>query len=441
MDTRLTALADRLLTWRGVAEMGAKDVLVWVARPDHIHVAFRGSALSLQSHALQKEIRNFQYSLDLGLQKSLGMSAEVSGSGPRFFPAVQTMSEGGSFINEVLEAVESLAKEFLGGEPVEVQATLMPEEGIPWSPHATPTEWYSAKKRKSFVTKEPSWVGKVKDREGHEQWGADFCHLAAHSEPTTRMIVMSLGDTDVMLTHCVPLERVGEKSAAIRQCGGLLFPSLACSLIPATNFGPLVLVADPMLALAGLRPYKKRGAWPITLYALDAWTETTSGFLGEGAAELFDELTGNTFMTNWIYKRSMWVLGPPFEEYKSARIESTKALLSRLKTRSRKFSRDLDKEGFDRLHEQDERYPYLEAKANTIVEPSCFHLAVCPVAHEKAALKWLRESGFKLKLIILTDEPNVAGRDPNWDYAWRVRDVVLAYAHDKPNERVFNVVL
>ena len=454
MDVWLKELADHLLGWSGVQAVGAKDVLVWQVKPKMVGVAFRGPALHLQSHAVQKEIRNYQYSLDLGLQRALGFPAETRGFGRELSPVVQTMSDRETFIGDLLEAVEGLSREFLGGDDVtDVQATLMPDEGEPWSPDHTPTEWYSAKKKKAFVTKDPPWIGKVQDREGAEQWGADFCYLAGHASCGGKQVVMSIGGTEVLLTHCTSVESwralhvdgksvVGLEGRAklIQKCGGLLFPSLACSFIPATNFGTLVLVADPMLALAGLRPYKKRGIWPITIYALDAWTETTSGFMGYGAAQLFDELTGNLFVTNWIYKRWMWTLGPPFEEEKSSRIDSTKALLSRLKTRSRKFSRELDRDGFDKLHEQDERYPYLEAKANSIVEPGCFPLAVCQERDQKLALKWLHESGFKLKLIVLTDEPIVPGRDVNWDYAWRVRDVVLAYAHEKPNERIFDVV-
>jgi hypothetical protein len=446
-DERMRELATRLYAWRGRELLGARDVMVWVRRPGAefgaVGVAFHGDALKMTGHALVRPLDNRRSSLDLSLQRALGMPGDARSGRTGTWPVRQTMSDGQAHLAEVLDAVEQLTSEFLGGENL-VEATLMPLEGAPWSPGNTPTPYYSARHGKA-MSQRPGYVVEVETRDG-PALGADFCDVAATIGHCggTGVVGMFRSDTpSFLVTHAVGIfERVGGRTPAqtarlIRDCGGLLFPSVAVGVVPATNFGELVLVADVSLILAGLRPYKKRGAWPVVVYETDVWTETTTTFLADGAAELLVELTD---IPNYMYKHHFWALGPPVMDAEVAPLTSTKKLRLALGRRAKIWPEVLTEEDLDdtRARHGDDvhRYPYLEAKVNGITTMDCFPLAVCPRGQTRTYRSFLKGIGFGGTLITVKKPPAVEGRDPRWDYAWAVREAVLDYADEKPGTRV-----
>lgn len=447
VTTEMKAIADGLLGWHGVEMIGAKDVLIWWRGPRNIGIAFQGEALKMQLRATQQSLPNRHHYLDLSLQKALGFDVDVNARG---YPERQTMSDDDSFISEVLDAVGQLSMEVLQkqGLPddVMIEPTLMPLEGVPWSPQNLKNEYYSAKKKKVFSSKQPPWIIEVKrrmDGEESKALGADFCTIAGRmSDCRGDAVCAIVGSVPFLVTHCLSLEKSAENAKNIAACGGLLFPSFAVGAVPATNFGHIVLVADPSIVLPGMKPYKKgRGNWPIVIYGTDAWTATTSSFMGDGAAELFDELTGNMDATNWMYRRHFWVLGPPYEEDKASRIDSTSKLRTRIVNRQKKYKREfsaaeLEKQRF----EHGDPYPYLEAKANMIVAPSCFSIALFEHSVAKQAQKFLRDAGFEIETHLVSDEPEVPGRNVDWDYAWRIRDLILETAATDPSRAPIHVV-
>jgi hypothetical protein len=232
---------------------------------------------------------------------------------------------------------------------------------------------------------------------------------------------------------------------AIRKCGGLLFPSLAVGIVPATNFGPVVLVADLEVVLPSLRPYKKgRGNWPIAVYNTDAWTGVTTHFMGEGAHELREELTASPD-TNWMYRGDFWVLGPPLRADRADLIPSTKKLRTTLSKRARIYRRELSGQQLQDVREhytnEEARYAYVEAKSNGIMSMECFPVAVCPREQKRTVQKWLKAAGFRGELLTLSvptpeerpyllKDRDADMRDSQWDYGWMVMDALMEYAEE-----------
>ena len=441
----LKQIARQLYGWRGRELLGATDVLVWVRRPGEEYgrygLAFQGDALRMQQRAIERPLANPQGTLDLALQRALGLPAEVRSYGGRTYPAHQTMDEGNAYVSVVLDGVDSLVSEKLGEEAV-VESTLMPREGSPWSPQNSPTPYFSAK-HGDQQTEKPKWLVEVETREG-PALGADFCAFAPRiTHCTSGAVVGSFWSNQhpgFLVTHASGVfdrgtqAEIASKARAtgdlIRRCGGLLFPSLAISEVPATNYGELVFVADVSLILPALRPYKKRGRWPVVVYETDVWTETTHAFLGDAAAELLTELTD---IPNFMYKRSFWVLGPPVMQDVRPPVGSTKRLRTALAKRARLYKRALNEQGLELIRqslpaEHVAWYGYLEAKVNGITSMDCYPLAVCPKGETRRVRAFLKRIGFAGELLTVGRPPAIEGRDPRWDYAWRVRDKVLEYA-------------
>ena len=449
----LEELALSLRTWRGVELFGARDVLTWTRTidPPKVSVAFQGDALRLLNRAIRPQaLPNHGYSLDIDLQRILGFPGRMSraGGGNRAYPERQTMSEPDPHISEVLMGVEQLAAEWLAerGWEATVDATLMPEEGRPWSPAYgdTPTPWYSARRHTPDLTPHPPWVVEVETRQGRAL-GADFCRVTARTETEDQHLVAEIDGSLSLLTHAVDPVRRSDFAKLVKACGGLLFPSLAFGQVPATPFGALVLVAPPGLALAGMKPYSKRGGrWPVVAYDTDAWTSRTSDYLGDGSAELFADLTGAP--QDWQSKNHIWVLGPPYEQggtmTEPKRIESTRRLAARLRSFERRWKPTLSAEEIQKLSETSDRYPYVECKSNMIVDQRCFRLAVCPEALESECKTFLRNAGFRLKLVTVEGSPDrpSPGRDGPWDYGWEVRRRILGAAQ-KEEAAILHVAL
>jgi hypothetical protein len=484
-------LADGLLRWSGTSLFGAKDVAIWWKGPKHVGIGFMGPALSMQRHALgEKPFNNRGYYLDLSLQRAAGLEAAMSGRNA----VMQTMDEPDPFLASVLEGVESVATDALGGDDVitRADAVLIPDVGAPWTPKNDPTPWYSAKKRRMFVTKRPEWLIEVEldagshiaSEYGTRTLGANVCLLAPKIQKCGPQIVGRLparratmgggfaehyeGCTcprchrsfDFLVTHSFEVGRrkhTQDAEAAarmIRDCGGLIYPSLAVAPAPATQFGTTVLVVSIPTVLAGLKPYRGRGAWPIHVYSTDTWTVTHGDLMTRGSIELFEELTGNRDFGVYAHAH-FWTLGAPLssggpgmnEEVKV--LASTSQLATALVKRAKHWPRGMTEE---QMQEQKSKlamsgayYPIAEAKANGVLPLTCCPLAVVPKDRAAAAQSFLHAAGFDGTIIALNvptallkgiEELKDAA---TWEYAWLVRDAVIQYAEDRPSERIFNV--
>jgi hypothetical protein len=209
-------------------------------------------------------------------------------------------------------------------------------------------------------------------------------------------------------------------------------------------------VAGVDVALAGMKPYRKRGTWPVVLYSTDAWTVVTRTVLSRGAIELFGELTGNRDIG---YNDNFWTVGAPIEWSKEEvkLLSGTKQMATALVRRAKRWPRHLTSAQMKQKREEyfsfqhggptADYYPYLEAKVNGILSMGCFPLAVFPQQRKREYSRYLEATGFKGDAITLDVPPmelqvlegEAASDDAvTWEYAWRVRDAVLQYASTRP---------
>lgn len=457
-DVQLKQLVDAMAQWEGARRIGAPEVIAWRTGGKgfgSVRLAFRGDPLRITRNLLTSEapltnrVYRGQYvgELDRAMERALGIELG------------QIFTTGEIYPYDFVAGVQTAANHYLEHLGVEdadelVEVTLMPKQGAPWVVGTKSTSFVSSRKARPQKSKRPEALIELDIDEGQAQLddideplGIDPCAFAAHVDRcNVGALLGSLADRgktiDFIVTHsfAVTNPRFVDAAERIAACGGLAFPSLAVGEIAASNFGEVALVADVGLLLEGLRPYRGRGKWPVSVYATDAWTVRTRGIFTTGAHELFVELTGQP--TNWTYKQDMWVLGPPVEDHKADLVMTTKKLRKELKERYGLWPRELDNEQIVEIMEEmlaqegighmiaPAKYPYLEAKVNGIVPLSCFPLAVCPKALAPQAKKFLRTSGWN-GVLAEVDFPAFHevdfvqdGRDLRYDYGWEVRDVV-----------------
>jgi len=459
----LLEIADALQQWDwGLSALGAREVLAWWTPDGTACIAFRGDALRIERNALMPEdgMNNHEWQLDVGVQKALGLDVEVIWQDVGRYQrravgvrggAGQHTSEGsvhiGEFVSMVEDTVSFVFEEETGEDPPAVRVSLMPNEGSPWEFDHKSWDFYNAKKRQVQTTKRPKWLIEVEWRDpetGQEVMtiGADFCMLVdavkgmRKKDRSYSMHFDSLIDLDILVTHSLYFQTYTPEDIAgyIRGCGGFLFPSLAVGHLPASNFGPVCLVLDPSLVLDGMKPYKTgRGAWPIITYDIDAWTGTMRDFLGTGSVEMFQQLTGSWSPS--IYgQQHLWVLGPPFKQYTPQSevqpIFNTKKLRSELRRRIRAWQPGMDAGSMEelRMSERPERYPFLEAKSNSIVAVGNISAAVYPVAMEDEVERFLRlikSSAVRVPIDVTYPESmfDIPGINA---WSWAVQDAVAA---------------
>lgn len=447
---KMTELADRLMRWSVLSNVGAKDVLVWyTGQGRRVAVAIYGDALKLKLNVLSRTISNRNYHLDHSLQRALGIGGQEHPYAGRTAPLLRMFPSDDAYRNDFIDGIERGCKEFLGSDDVYV--TLIPAPGEPWSEHSDPTVYYSARRGRPKVSPRPKWLVEVQyeNKSGKvvKAVGADFCAILPRISSCRAGAVVGIGSSgrggtvNFLVTHTLRISEYGkaESAGAVAECGGLLVPSLAVGIVPATSFGELVLVADLGLILPAIsRAHRGRGAWPIVIYKTDTWTVTTSQLLARGARELFLELTGTDGL-DWISKSDFWVLGAPLETEAVELVRKPSTLLAAIGRKAKIYDRDLSYEQLRQVRERHfktfEAYPYLEAKSNGIVARECFPLAVCPAALKREAARWLDRAGFRCQLLVL-DVPTrpkdfgpVDGRDADWDYAWAVRDALVEFAY------------
>jgi hypothetical protein len=141
-----------------------------------------------------------------------------------------------------------------------------------------------------------------------------------------------------------------ETAAKLNECGGLLYPSLALSDAPATNFGECTLYAHFGIALKKLNSYGKSASkgYPVTVYNTDAWTESTQEFTGSDSVELHEQLTGQWEPAS---RGHMMVLGPSLKSeagpgYDVKVVKTVANLRSAVKRKRSVWKRDMTQQKF-----------------------------------------------------------------------------------------------
>jgi len=447
--------ADGMFKWRGVEAMGGKDVLAWVKKNGEPAFAVQGPDLRIQQRCLNGDksmFNNHGMRLDLSLQKNLGLDVRLERRG--YQPllvggAGQTMGEGLVSADELDQGITSALSVALDADIVHF--TLMPMTGKPWNDGQKCTPYYSAKKQKVLCGTKPEGMistQKYDDRTGGyiKVKGVDFCTIAPTISETEGGVVGEITDDRFFLMHSFNMDPRRNASPpkkvakAITDCGGLLYPSLAIADVPSFNFGSCCLFARLPLALRVLKPYKERsrGVSPVTVYNTDAWTDVTRDFVGSAASELFDQLTGRWEIQ---YGSHMMTLGPRLMEDARTRgpevkvLKSVSQLRSALKRKRSRWHRGMsDVDILNATDTTDLRYPYLEVKVNGILRvPDTFPVATCPGYLRARTREFLSMIGFNgilltvpvkgaLKEALRNDDPQA-----QWDYAWMVRDAVIAW--------------
>jgi hypothetical protein len=332
-----------------------------------------------------------------------------------------------------------------------VRVGFIPEPGYPW-----PCEggWYwSARKSKWLQSEKPGWLIQVEDRSHGDKmvWGVNPCLVFPSDETKTSAapgyVCGELNGQPLMVTHSMQLissgygghKQVDAAIAGVRDCGGLLFPSLAVGPIPATNFGPIVLVAHLELVTDSLQPYRGRSKRrPCWVYGTDAWTHSTGTLMREIAISLFSELHGEE---DWIYGHHIDTLGiPPSTrgiegEVWNDPLKTTKQLASSLKTRMRGWRRDMTLAEFDAKGDSaagSDRYAYTEAKAREVVSLAEFPFIIAPLSKQSAVARFAVGTGYSGS-VVYVDVPEIERHleqdDPDRDYwlyrwSWIVADTI-----------------
>lgn len=417
-------LAAAIFAWsRTVFGMAASDVYVWRVGK-RLAVAITGDALRLEL-AMNRKYRNSSGWFDTSIATALGIpTRNVRGEGgpsPQFFD----QDDDVGFVS-IVEGIENALREAIDADSTSttVDFTVIPSPGEPYA--GKPTEYLSAR-RGRLTSKTPPWIVTVEVRDTNtgrdvQRPGANFCQLAPMPKTPRSPYEAIVFDPQhtMIVTHTIDIGQYGTSIAgakAVKACGGMLFPSLAVGTYPASNFGPLTLIADPAIVLAGIKPYRARGAWPVTVYSTDVWTPNTREIVGQASAEMYDQLTGNWNIT--LYTRThLWMLGPQVEEGgpMGGRIISTvTSLRAAIRKRTKEWAhvRTLaDLEQMKVKHGESDMgeawYAYLEAKCHTILPMDWFPSAFIPAAFKAQAQKWLAAAGFTGKLHALKTSDAIA---------------------------------
>lgn len=416
-------LATAMFAWsRTVFGMAAADVYVW-RTGKRLAVAITGDALRLEL-AMNRQYRNSSGWFDSSIAIALGIPTKRTPGGypsPRYFEDDDNVA----FVS-IVEGIEGALRDAVDADATNtsVDFTVIPSPGEPYA--GKPTEYFSARRGK-LTSKTPPWIVTVEVRDPDtsrdiKRLGANFCQLAPMPK-TQRSIYEAIAfdpQHTMIVTHTVDIGQYGTSIAgakAVKACGGMLFPSLAVGIYPASNFGPLTLIADPAILMAGIKPYRARGAWPVTVYSTDVWTPNTRELVGQASAEMYDQLTGNWNIT--VYTRPhLWMLGPKVEEDgpMGGRVISTvSSLRAAIRKRTKEWAHVRTVADIEQMKAQhggsemgEAWYAYLEAKCHTILPMEWYPAAFIPTALKAQAQKWLAAAGFTGKLHALKTSDAIA---------------------------------
>lgn len=452
--------SDLLKVFRAALPGMFSDAVLWTDQNDTVHVALVGNA--------EKVARVFGMT-DVGGEpdRRVGrwiLSALKTVAGIKLQPWEESAWVETHQLPEVLER--------LGGQTVwswaEQRDVALPEEGVrigfipdPGYPWPTDTGYYwSATLGLRVRSERPAWVIEVEDPDEpgfsppRMRLGVNPCLVFPPDETKTTPggpVCGNLNGLPIVLTHCMQLgwdtnlqhKQVDQAADAIRACGGLLFPSLAAGPIPATNFGPVVLVAHLELLLDSLSPYRGRSKRrPCWVYGSDAWTTTTGELMKHTAAKLFDELHGDD---TWMFGQTMDVLGiPPSSKTPGDWVDplrTTKQLYSSLRPVVSRWRRDLTQDEFVELSEEltgEHKYAYAEAKAREVVRIDEFPFIIAPKSMRQNVERFADRVGYRGEVLVLPSVKHmgstrrdllVGGSTETRDYAlyqwaWIVGDTI-----------------
>lgn len=468
----LLVAAPKLYAWAKEAfgNRAVRDVLVWSPKPDRLKVAFYGDARSMLSRFgfAEGSLDNRNRWLDRSFARAFGIELNVRWSLNHHVIDIDpdlSHEDGDVGPGAILQACQMMIKdEILGHDDphIVLDVTLLPDRGAPW--YGEGTVYYSGREGRWIAGEKPPWVVEVTARDPDtsrdiQRPGADWCALAERVPPVHEGSkgFMTSGPSVVMVTHALDLRRGRDDEQAsrdIRRCGGLIFPSVAVGPIPAANFGPCVLLADPMTVLGGLKPYRGRGEPVLApLYTTDAYTQTTRQFMGQLSADLYDELTGATDEQDFLLggRPHLYALGPPVEHDDDGPegkrlIQTTSQMLTALRRRFRIWSGPMDAKTFARVMAKVQRedlardaneFAYLEGKVHAVMPMTSFLAAWVPDFGVDDYSAFLRGAGFDGPIhVMATTEAErhsylrTAGVEadglPRYNYAWRVADEVRA---------------
>lgn len=459
---RFKEVGDILQNWeRGKSLLGYDEVLVWKHR-DRIGVALRGDALRIEKRVFEVQmLDNKGHYLDYDMQRAFGLDVSYVYQDRYSRPigirggAGQTIGTPDTHFSELLSGMESAIHVYLEetGLDIDAQVTLMPKEGEPWEPEDSPTPYYNARTRSVELSKKPDFLMDVEVRDedtgsGYiKTLGVDFCKLVPTMKSDSGGALMVHDpekNVDFMMTHSFDFHRtgIGWRTIAkfIKNCGGLLFPSIGVGQIPAATFGNVCFVIDPMIVLQGMKPYRtSKGRWPVVTYSTDVWTETTTAFIGENSALAFKQLTGQ-WQPSVYGQAHFYILGPMIDPGGPVAVGplilDTNTLSKTVARRARVWHRDLP--GEDVIGLQDvltvDRYPYLEAKVNGIVSVDSLVVCVAPgflMKPVKAMLKAIDFKGEIISIPVSKAEEKALEQTMYatiYDYSWRVHDAVADIA-------------
>ena len=436
----LIELADRLYGSGVQTTLGARDVLVWYGH-NGVTIAFKGDALRME-RACFGEVTERRRSggsethfetpgNTLRIRDMLARSLDLDGN------EIHGLESNYEHITDVGSAIENAARSFLElrGLEDEVFFTLMPSEGEPWNQGEKFTYYYSSAKRKMLQGKAPENLFEVVV-DDVEHVAADICAIVpTYQAQRGALVGLTQNGEHIFASHNFSADgRELETAKKIRDCGGLIFPSLALGSIAANTFGTVTLVSYLDFILSSMRPYKtKKGAWQVTVYDTDAWTGRTDLFVTESAASLFDQMTGNWAIPSYTYELHFWMLGPKITQgpAEAKTIPDTKRMQSVVKRRMKAWNRNATQDDITKAKNRDEknRYPYLEAKVNGVYSLSSFPLAVVEEEKLQESKKFLRAMGWSGDMIPVPGPDD--GLSGLLAYSWSVHDAVVEYAARK----------
>ncbi|KKL45563.1 hypothetical protein LCGC14_2354350, partial [marine sediment metagenome] len=245
---------------------------------------------------------------------------------------------------------------------------------------------------------------------------ADYCKIFPSvnlSEQFPQTLMTLPRRSEVMVTHTLRLPRVPEgkdrkqiiqTAHEIKKCGGLIFPSLAVGLIPASNFGPITLVMSAGCVLTGLHPYRPKGRYPVVLYNADVWTETVGAIKNELGRFLFEELTGLT--RDYVFYPDLAALGPILREglvgsddIEAKRIRNVREMETTIRKRFglwKGFIRAEDWLSRTEMMNPTQSYAYLEAKVTNILGLENIKFAVCATEFKETTRLFLKSLGLRI---------------------------------------------
>lgn len=434
------------------------DVVFWVNEQGNARIAFVGNPLKVAQvfgmldPSSEGGDPNIKYRIGQSARRDMGIPLSDSDLRHDWGPGQDSLFEvlsrlSGQLVYQWAEAHDAP----IGDEGVRVG--FIPEPGYPWP--ASGDRYWSAKRKQWMRSERPGWLIEVEDRDrpGNTVYGVNPCLVFPPDETETSPGGPVCGELPgfslpVMLTHAMSLpvegggyKHVDEAIAGIKNCGGLLFPSLAVGPIPATNFGSVVLVAHLELLLASLAPYRRRGRRPCWVYGTDAWTTTTGQLMTSTAVSLFDELHGDD---EWLYNQIATLgvapettnptLGDPTLGVGGhvwvEPLKNTRQLATSLKKRMRGWTPDLTAEEFEAKNmgdTVDTKYAYGEAKAREVVRLDEFPFLIAPSDAKDVVKRFVKGVGYKGKVIFdsaFSAEEMVLDHHVAYLWAWRVAEIV-----------------